>query len=369
MDSLITIATYKRTETACFLKERLQNENLECFFVLAGSIEGKMDHARVQVAAEDVEAAVRIMMEIRSEYGVEIEKIEYQPRMRKIIVPTDFSKDSEHACQFAIHLAQKFEAEIKLLHVYEDPAAELKKHSGETYEHYIMNITREEEQKVKTEMLEFSKNIRSYMKERDINDVFMHSVIAPGDVVRTIKGICKSYQPDMIVLGTVGRKEGSKSVFSGLAKELVNDLGIPVFAIPGSFEEKSFENMKILYATDFNDSDHTSLEQLLRITEAIQKQITCIHIDTAHNPAKEDRIDELNDYLKKEHADLSIKCVLIDYVNVFQGIKDFADNNKMNLLSFTVHRRGIFDMLFMPNLFKKILQESRLPILIFPSII
>ena len=125
--------------------------------------------------------------------------------------------------------------------------------------------------------------------------------------------------------------------------------------------------MKILYATDFNEKDNKSLERLLKVVEPFDKQLTCIHIDTAHNPTKAERIVELNTQLKKEYAGHDIQCRLIEDEDVYHGIKDFASQNKINLLSFTVHKRGIFEKLFKPNLFKRILQESNLPILLFPS--
>jgi hypothetical protein len=101
--------------------------------------------------------------------------------------------------------------------------------------------------------------------------------------------------------------------------------------------------------------------------ELFDKQVTCIHIDTAHNPAKNERMDELNLQLIKEYSQHDIKCYLIEDEDVYLGIKDFTDRNQINLLSFTVHKRGIFEKLFKPNLFKEILQESNLPILLFPS--
>jgi len=185
MPALVTLATYKQSKTAYFLKAKLENENIDCFIAIISSTEGKWDEVRVQVKEEDVERAIMVMLRIKDEHGANIDKIEPDNMVRKIIVPTDFSKGSEHACYYAIHLAQKMNAEIKLLHVYENPVADLSIKETATYQ--------------------------------------------------------------------------------------------------------------------------------------------------------------------------------------YRGIKDFADRNQTNLLSLTVHKRGIFEKLFKPNLFKKILQESNLPILIFPS--
>lgn len=367
MKTLVTIATYKRSRTAYFLKQQLEAENIDCFFVLAGTIDGKMEEVKVQVKELDVERAIRVMLHIKDEYGKEIEEIEHTRHIRKIIVPTDFSKGSEDASYYAVHLAQKLNAEIKLLHVYANPIEDVNLKSSASFEHYTFHVLKDEEKRAKSDMVDFSNKIKEYMDAQKITNVKVHSSIVMGNIIRRMKALCKIYQPDLIVLGTAGKRDKSQSVFTGVANELVMGLGIPVYAIPGARPAYDFEQVNILYATDFNDKDNTSLNRLLQIMEPFEKQITCVHIDTAHNPAKEDRIDELNDFLRKEYGQHKIQCRLIEYADVYHGIKDFADSNNMNLLSFTIHKRGIFEKLFMPNLFKKILQEANLPILIFPS--
>lgn len=367
MKTLVTIATLRRFEAACFLKEKLDSEHIDSYFIHLGKVPDKMDYIQVQVDAEDVESSIRILMEIREEYGKEIDEIKSDRMVKKIIVPTDFSKGSEESCHFAIHLAKRMNAEVKLLHVFKNPVSDLKMQSNETFENYLFDLAREEERKAKLKMVSFVGRIKEFMKASNIDGVFVHSVIAMGNIIFTMKEISRSYQPDLIVINTLGKSKGKRSVFASVAKELVNDLNIPLFAIPGTRPAEDFEKLKILYATDFNEKDHSSLNRLLMITESFKKKITCIHIDTAHNPANEERIDDLNELLLKEYGPQEISCRLIDYADISQGIKDVAESGGYNLLSFTVHKRGIFEMLFMPNLFKKVLQEASLPILIFPS--
>jgi nucleotide-binding universal stress UspA family protein len=307
------------------------------------------------------------MLRIQAEYGTDIERIKEGRTSRKIIVPTDFSEGSEHACRYAIHLAHKIQAEIKLLHVYEDPVTDLSIKESATYLKYLQSAIRETEKKANTALVAFNRKMKTYMKIQKIRNVRIHSSIVKGATVAKIKSISVVYKPDLIVLGTIGRKEDSKSVFSGLAQLLIKGLNIPVYAIPGPVSPDDFSLIRVLYATDFNEKDHHSLEQLLKILEPFKKKISCIHIDTTQNRAKVGRMEELNHQLKTDYPQQDIKCYLFDDLDVFHGIKEYADQNQINLLSFTVHKKGVFEKLFKPNLFKKILQESNVPILIFPS--
>ena len=367
MHTLVTLATYEQSKTAYFLKEKLENENIDCFFSVISTTGGKWDEVRVQVKEYDVEKAISIMLRIKDEHGMDIEKIEPAYLLQKIIVPTDFSKGSEYACHYAIYLAQKINAEIKLLHVYENPVTDLGVKESATYLEYLKTTLKETENKAKTNMVDFIHKMKAWMESQKIKDVKIHSSMVMGKIIGQIKDISKKYKPDVIVLGTIGKMKDSKSVFAGLANAISSGLEIPVYAIPGACSPADFEKINILYATDFNEKDHISLERLLKIMEPFDKQIACVHIDTAHNPAKNDRMDELNLQFSKEYNQHDIQCYLIEDEDVFLGMKDFSKRNHINLLSFTVHKRGIFEKLFKPNLFKKILQESNLPILLFPS--
>ncbi len=367
MPTLITLATYEQSQTACFLKEKLESENIDCFFAILNTDEGEWDEVRVQVKEEDVEKAIQVMLGIKDEYGKNIEELEPSNLLHRILVPSDFSKASEYACQYAIHLAQKISAELKVLHVYSDPISDLRIKESATYLDYLNTTIKATEKKAKTDIVDFSDKMRAYMDSQKMKEIKIHSSLARGNIIENIQRVSQKYKPDVIVLGTVGQRGDSRSVLAGLANSIVSGLDVPVYAIPGPSSPEDFQKVKILYATDFNERDHNSLDRLLKIVDPFDMQITCIHIDTAHNPAKKERMDELNSQLKKDYSQHYIKCELIEDEDVFHGIKEFASRNKINLLSFTVHKRGIFEKLFKPNLFKKILQESNLPILLFPS--
>lgn len=367
MPSLVTIATYEQSIPAYILKAKLEDENIDCYFAILSSSEEGWEEVRVQVSEYDVERAIKVMLSIQAEYGTDIEKLAALNPARKIVVPTDFSEGSEHACQYAIHLAHKIKAEIKLLHVYEDPVADLSIKESASYLNYLQAAIKETEKKANTALLAFNRKMKSYMNAQKIKNVRIHSSIVRGNIVAKIKTVSTEYKPDLIVLGSIGRREDSKSVFAGLARLLISGLDIPVYAIPGPFSREVFDKVNILYATDFNEKDHNSLEHLLKIVEPFEKKISCIHIDTTQNRAKVERMDELNMQLQSIYPQHDIKCWLFDDQDVYHGIKDYVDQKQINLLSFTVHKRGIFEKLFKPNLFKKILQESNIPILIFPS--
>lgn len=367
MNSLITIATYEESNTACFLKEVLENENIDCYLAYSYNLDTNLEEIQFQVKEEDVQYAIKIMLNIKETFGKGIEEMEPAHKPYRILVPTDFSTGSEYACQYAIQMARKLSAEVKILHVYENPIIDVSVKESATFEAYALHLRKEMEKKAREGIMAFSQRMKAYMESEGIENIRLHTTLAMGNIIRRIRKVSEIYQPDLVVLGTVGRREAPKSILAGVAEEIIKRLNIPVYAIPGPFRKAYFDEMKILYATDFNESDNSALNRLLKIVEPFDTSVTCIHIDSSHNPSSDTKMNELNDMLKKEYGQYKIECCLIEDEDVYHGIKEFAEKNNINLLSLTTQKRGIFETLFKPNLFKKILQESNLPMLIFPG--
>jgi nucleotide-binding universal stress UspA family protein len=367
MSVLVTLATYQKPKTAYFLKQNLEKLNIDCFLSFSAMSVEHPDEIRVRVKDMDVEPAIKIMLDLKERYGRNIEEIEPDITKTRIVVPVDFSPEAENACYYAVHLANLLKAEIKVLHIYENPVQDMHIKRTSTYEDYIKEIHDEAESKASSQIIAFTEKIRDYKNTREFEEVKIHSSVDMGDPIKKIRKISKDYNPDFIILGTSPETNGSENKLAGKAHEIIRSLDVPVCAIPVTCKAEKIERMNVLYATDFNEKDHTSLNKLLSILKMPQKSISCIHIDTAHNPSSKERMDVLNEFLGLEYSEHDIRCSLIEDRDVFHGIKEFASKYNINLLSFTSRKRGIFDKLTKPNLFKKILQDANLPILVFPS--
>ncbi|MDX9696647.1 MAG: DUF2007 domain-containing protein, partial [Bacteroidales bacterium] len=122
-EKLITIAihNYARAE---ILRTRLESEGIECYLkninLIHSTISGGV---KVQVSSRDLEKALRIVEKVSENWRDEYqdEQTETNQGVQRILVPIDFSDYSVNACRYAIGLAEKLNAEIKLMHVYYNP--------------------------------------------------------------------------------------------------------------------------------------------------------------------------------------------------------------------------------------------------------
>jgi len=149
-ENIVNIATYKEHKVAYSLKNQLYSKGIESFLSHEESDNtenaGGSYEIRIKVKENDVEEAVKLLIQL----GPDFEKNEEKQvvHYRRILVPVDFSQDSVKACLYAIGIAEKMKAEIKLLHVFEEPIEEPSriKHTG-TFEKYYrdeLRIVKEE---------------------------------------------------------------------------------------------------------------------------------------------------------------------------------------------------------------------------------
>lgn len=363
---LVTLVTYNEPEKAYFLKNELEKKDIICF--LSDEDRKVKDKGiRVRVKPDDIENAVQIMMDIRATYGpADLGDISEVQLNKKILVPIDFSEFSLTACRFAFGMAEKIGAEIKMLHVYEEPLSDdiYIKHSA-SYLNYLKAATSDAMNMVERNMLTFTEALKEAIPEQQRENVLYHASFVGGRADEQIIAVADKYEPACIILGTRGKGLRPNDLIGSVTLDVIEKAGVPVLAIPEGYEYKGFDSTRILYATDYNDSDHTSLDRLVDITQPLDANISCVHIDMENDLISNKRkMDELNEYLRQRNYD-NVECYLIESDDLFWGIDDFIVKNHIDILSFTTPRRSIFDKLLKTNNLKKMIYQSTIPMLIF----
>ena len=130
-DEIVTIARYSNAR-ALLLQSRLKAEGVDCFLshenLLQAAVSGGVE---IKVRKSDVERSLNLIEQYIHESGIEKEKaLKSLKSVRKILVPVDYSDASMKASLFAIDLADRLKADIRLLHVYYNPIIDYTKITG-----------------------------------------------------------------------------------------------------------------------------------------------------------------------------------------------------------------------------------------------
>ncbi|MGE3317110.1 MAG: universal stress protein [Planctomycetaceae bacterium] len=146
--------------------------------------------------------------------------------MKKILIPTDFSKGSESAIRYGCELAAKFNAEIHLLNVLPETVGGFEGYYAFSPE-VIEDIRKEAHAKMNSISVPESHSGQKVIK-----------VVVTGVPFLEIVRYAKNQQIDLIVMGTYGRGAISHILLGSVAERVVRKAPCPVLTVrnaePGS---------------------------------------------------------------------------------------------------------------------------------------
>lgn len=365
-DKLVTLATDHYT-AAEVLKARLEAAGISCYLRNVHLIQGAgSEGVKIQIHEEDLEQALRLM----NEWKAEQEKAEMKDRrgVRRILVPVDFSEYSKNACRYALNLAHKLKADIKILHVYYAPIVDLVPITDAYSIQVDMDINlREMESNARKGLLKFVSEIRKEAASQEMGEVKIGYSLREGITEDEIARMAEDYKPGIIVLGTKGKGEKQSDIIGSVVYRVLDRTRVPVLAIPEhSTYDASREVKNIAYATEFDDSDYVAIRRLLSIVSGFEVKIHCIHL--SKTPSKswdEVKMDSLKNYFARVHRGVEVECHLLESDDSMKGLEAFVEEKGIELFSMVNRKRGLLARLFNPGITRKLIYDGTIPLLIF----
>jgi universal stress protein A len=142
-------------------------------------------------------------------------------RLKKILVPTDFSDCSQKALEYAVPLAKQFNATLTLLHV-------VPRHSAIDGETYPVNceLTLEEDLRENAR-----RKLNELAKGFPLHEIPLHIETCLGATGIEIAKEAKKLEADLIVISTHGRTGRSHVLAGSVAENLVQLAPCPVLVV------------------------------------------------------------------------------------------------------------------------------------------
>jgi nucleotide-binding universal stress UspA family protein len=369
-DKIITIASYPYSR-AQLLKGRLESEGIECFLSNINLVQGDISSGvKIRINEEDLENALRIIEQIKDEYGAAKQKtIDKLKNVRRILVPVDFSEKSENACIFALGLANILKAELKLIYSYFNPLLSTEPYF-EGFEYYQLDgVVGNLHEEAKLMIQKLVGRINQFAKQKYTGKIKISYFLdrgIPGDIILQF---CEVYQPGVIVIGTQSKQENKTDLIGNVLKKLIGNINIPVLAVPHKPASLGVEYIhKVLYATDFNDSDFKALRKLMTFLRPFNIKIYCVHIAyDATNFFDSVKMELLRKHFSEEYGEFNLVCDMIQHSDVVEGLDEFIDEKDIDLIALTTHKRTLFERIFNPSLARKMLFHTNIPVFIFQS--
>lgn len=274
---------------------------------------------------------------------------------KRILVPTDFSKNALNAVRYALDLYQKIPCEFYFLNVFR-----LDSYTTSNLLVPEPGSGEYENAKNKSEE-EFLKLLEMIALHQDNPIHSYHTISSFSFLSEALKQVIANKDIDLVVMGTQGAS-GIKGVIFGSntvnAMEKIREC--PVLAIPENVRFK--EPKEIAFPTDYKTSyKRKELNYLLEIAQIHQACIRVIYISK-----KEDltNLQKNNQQLLKEILEtVDYSFHTLSDNNVAHGITTFVDSRKSDMIAFINRKHFLFGSIFSKPLVKEIGYNATVPIL------
>ncbi len=275
--------------------------------------------------------------------------------MKKILVPTDFSRDADHALDFACGLSLKLKAEIVLHHSYVSPIyatdlplaipsdAELEKNSldglGDVRKRYLK----------KYPALKFNVHASAGYAEDEI----------PKSAIES--------SADLIIMGTKGASGLREALIGTITASVFEHSTCPVIAIPELSTKKTID--RIVFATSYEEGDFGNIEQVIDFARVLQAEIILLHITSGKydRTFEFDAIEKFMESIREDSHFSKISFKLLDGTDVYSSINHYLEEVDADMVAMTIRHRPFMRKLFERSLTKRMAYHTRLPLIVFPG--
>jgi nucleotide-binding universal stress UspA family protein len=274
--------------------------------------------------------------------------------LKKILVPTDFSGNADHALLYATAFASRIQSKLVLFHSSKVPIAAINEtvqvsgdemHEAESNEHLVA----------------LKKKIKSQNE-----GVEVETISKVGFAVEEILNTCESQDIDLIAMGTKGARGLSEIFIGSNTADVIAKASVPVLAIPHNASTAKLD--KVIFATNYNDNDFHSIFLLTEFFKPWNPDIVIVHATgSSQTPLETDYFEQFKEDVvtKVRYGKYFFK--LLESGNVESAVSDFAYSSGADLISVSKRKRSLFEKIVGVSTTTKLAYHVHIPLLVFPE--
>ena len=279
--------------------------------------------------------------------------------MKKILVPTDFSENSEKALKFAAEVALKSQGRIELINVnsevmYTPTIPEYSVTQSDDVDKYA--------EVADARLFDMKNKFNLDVKYANID---MEAYVEEGFLHNTLKRIALEDGCDLVVMGTQGSTGASEFFVGSNTEKVIRTAITPVLVVPSAAVNTDFKT--VVLTTTLKSDQLKVFQTTAQWQRLFGFDVKILYIN---NPAGFDSNEEIGEGSGKYCKAVGLeKTTIYSTTNVFneeKAIHHFADEWGADLIIMGTHQRqGVSHMLF-GSLTEDTANHSKIPVLCVP---
>jgi nucleotide-binding universal stress UspA family protein len=284
--------------------------------------------------------------------------------INKILCPVDFFPASDAAVNYATGLARNYNARLHLLHVITPVVA-----SAYEYTFAPTDLTKSLE---KAAALEMDKLVNRVKAE----GIAVDAEMPLGDVYDEIKNAIATQKPELVVVGTHGRRGVERWFMGSTTEKLMRHSPVPLVTISAAGERVTAPRFRrILVTTDFSDGTADALAYAFSLAQENDSWITLLHVVPDHalgtSAVSQGQLIQAAGYELRQLVPSEVRnwCDVdtrveagVPYRTILKTLQDEA----VDLLVMNIHGKGMLDRALIGSTAERLVRAACCPVMLIP---
>jgi nucleotide-binding universal stress UspA family protein len=275
--------------------------------------------------------------------------IQPQKTMRAILVPIDFSDNSQKALEFAQEIAEHYDAGISLVHAFHAPVIDPNL-PAET-----LMVLADQTEKLNAETLQKWEN------ECRVDGFACKSKLVYGAASEVILDEVKVQKPILVVMGRTGNGGWIDKIIGSVASSVAGNAGCPVLVLPPQTHTKTVK--RIVYATELERPEENALGFAFNLAEHFKAELDLVKVDSPFD-VNVFADEQFADDIKAVFGDKKYSLQTIEDESVVGGLQKYADQHKADLIIMATRKRDWLSGIINPSVSKKMVLATHIPVLV-----
>ena len=276
--------------------------------------------------------------------------------MKKILLPTDFSKNATNAIKYAVDLYKNEECEFYILNAFYTLG----------FATDTMLVPEIGEIAYKSGKKNSEEELSNALKEIQKNNISRHrffKVSKFNSLLNSIQETVEKENIDLIIMGTQGATNAvDKFLGSNTVMVMENVRYCPVMAIPS--EVKFTKPKEIVFPTSYNTHyKRRELKQLIEISSLTNSAIRILHIENEIDKELNKTQHNNKELLEEYFEGLNYSFHVIYQVELEVALDCFVQSRNSDMIAFVNKKHGFLDSIFTNHLVQELGYKSKVPVL------
>ncbi len=279
--------------------------------------------------------------------------------MKKILVPTDFSKNAYAALFYVSKLFSDEALHITILHSFGEEVSKLTSRvdigrSESIVEKLYRQSDEDAQQLIHQINLDSPKIAHNY-----------EVISTPAPLSKTINKLVATEGIDLVVMGSKGRTGAEEILLGSTTVKITKTLeGCPLLIIP---REVDFViPTSIAFASDYNDFYQLSkLRPIIRLVRQYNSVIHLVHVgsESELDQKQQQNLEQFRNDLSEYDTEFHF---IIKEGSVSKTLHNYIDTVKVDLLALVYHKHAFLKKLFREPIVSNVGKHSHTPTLVIP---